>query len=96
MVNVYDNNIQIADSYKISKHQFDKILNDIVSKYPNHIVIQNRNIKSIKNEWAVHNLLYALHIKRTRTGSVDINWPINKYASLLYNILGPISLLFIR
>lgn len=96
MVNIYDNNIQIVDSYKISKHQFDKILDDIVSKYPNHIVIQNRNIKSIKNEWAVHNLLYALHIKRARTESVDINWPVNKYILLLYNVLGPISLLFIR
>ena len=90
---VSDNNIHIADSYKTVKREFERTLLVIKGLYPSCNVWQ-RTMPSLCREWATHNLLYALHLFRSRTEDVDINQPC-KY-EWLYNIVGAIAWIFIK
>lgn len=58
--------------------------------------VANRSLTSLLFEWYVHNLLYNLHIKRDRTGSVDFNYPLSIKEKIFYYILGPIAFLLIK
>lgn len=82
--------VSIQDSWKISKKDFDRIL-DRIQRY-----IPNRTKKSLRREWAAHNLLHSLKVQRSRTAHVDFNYPQNWKEKIGYGILGRISLLFIR
>lgn len=94
---VTTNNIHIIDSYKISKKDFDKVLKTIeVKEKGNTIVFDNRSFKSLKREWAVHNLAYSLNISRPRSKDVDLNYPQKWYVSFLYSVIGTISLFLIH
>jgi hypothetical protein len=95
MYTVNDHNIHIENSYTISKYEFNTILNEIKSTSPNNSVIKNRCIISLINEWAVHNLLYHFNIYKTRSASVDLDYPQKWYYTLMYNLIGPIALLLI-
>lgn len=90
------NNIQIKDSYKIPKKDFDVIIKGIIRQYPLNPVCINRTIRSIKNEIATHNLCYNLGIARSRTKDVDINFPLSKLEKIAYTIVGSLALLFIK
>ena len=92
---VTDNNIHIEDSYKVSKLDFDFVLNDIEKQYPNNLVLKNRSRKSLKNEWAAHNFLYLYHIEQNRTADVDLNYPQSWFEKIFYEILGFFSMLCI-
>lgn len=48
------------------------------------------------SEIYVHNFCYKLNLYRDRTCSADVNYPINKYAELVYKILGPLCWIFIK
>ena len=78
--------IQIQDSYKISKYEFVDIINQIKTDLPEHIVSKNRSTKSLKYEWAVHNLLYNLNIARSHTKDVDFNYPLKTIEKLTYSL----------
>lgn len=95
MYTVNSNNIHIEDSHKISKYEFRGILNEIRSAYPDNEVIKNRCNLSLMNEWAVHNLLYYFSVEKSRTQSVDLNYPQKWYYILIYNVIGPLALLLI-
>ena len=57
------NNIHIIDSYLISKNEFDSELKKIEALYIEETdVFKYRTYKSLKREWAVHNLCYNLHL----------------------------------
>ena len=56
----------------------------------------NRSTKSIVREWVVHNAMYRLGLFRSRTESVDINWPLPWLESIIYWIAYPIARLIIR
>ena len=93
---VSKNSIHIEDSYLISKNEFDSELKKIEDLYAGEIdVFKYRTYKSLEKEWAVHNLCYNLHLFRTHTKDVDLNYPQKWYESFLYNIFGGISLLLI-
>ena len=91
---VSKNNIHIIDSYLISKNEFDSILKKIEDTGETD-VFKYRTYKSLKREWAVHNLCYNLHLFKSHTKDVDLNYPQIWYESFLYNIFGGISLLLI-
>lgn len=95
MYTVSDNNIHIEDSHKISKYEFRHILNEIRTANPDNEIIKNRCNLSLMNEWAVHNLLYYFNIEKSRTVSVDLDYPQKWYNLVVYNIFGPIALLLI-
>lgn len=92
---ISSNNIQIKDSYKIDKADFDNLLKILHEARPNHPVLFNRSDYSLKMEIAVHNLCYKLRIAQSRTKDVDLNYPLPIIEKLTYNILGPIAWLFI-
>lgn len=94
--NVSANDIQIVDSYLISKNDFDDVLTELNSLYPEHNVLIHRKYNSLKYEWAVHNLFYNLGILRCRTASVDFNYPIRQIESIVYSVLGKLALFLIR
>lgn len=53
----------------------------------NNYSIHKRSMFSIIIEWRAHNLLYDLHIYRSRTKDVDIEYPIKWYKVVGYFIL---------
>ena len=67
----------------------------LVLKWLDNEIIKNRCNLSLMNEWAVHNLLYYFSIEKSRTGSVDLDYPQKWYNLVIYNIFGPIALLLI-
>ena len=92
---VSDNNLQLIDSYKVSKKRFDGELNRIEAIHPVSDVWK-RSRCSMKLEWATHNGLYALGIKRDHTKDVDINYPQKWYAKVGYTICGALFWIFIK
>ena len=93
---VSKNSIHIEDSYLISKNEFGNELKKIEDSYTGETsVFKYRTYESLEKEWAVHNLCYNLHLFRSHTKDVDLNYPQIWYESFLYNIFGGISLLLI-
>ena len=92
------NDIQIIDSYLVSKKFFQRALENIkkeeegAGEKPSQV--WQRKMKSLRKEWATHNLCYALHIKRSSTKDVDLNYP-QKW-EWAYNFVGTIALWFIK
>lgn len=91
---VMDNRIKIYDSYGIPKAEMEKELLVLKSKYPSHC-IWNRKMKSLKLEWAAHNLLYSMKYKVEKTKDVDLDYPQKWYYKFAYFILGNVALMII-
>ena len=93
--NVTRNNIHIEDSAFISKKEMDAILVDI---FLNHGIDTEvfflRSKKSLKREWALHNLLYSWGLFKSHTKDVDLNVPC--HLEWMYNLAGAIALLIIK
>ena len=91
-ITVSENNINIENSYKItSKKEIREIL-DYIIVHRECEVTKHRTLDSMLNEWVAHNNLYILHIARERTGSVDLNYPQEKWVSIGYWLLSRIVL----
>ena len=69
-----DPDMSICNSYQFKNiNDIDNILNLLIEyedKYPSD---WNRTIKSMKNEWLIHNICYFLNIEKSRTEQVDFN-----------------------
>ena len=89
---ISDNCLQISDSYRYSKHDMIPSLNLIKSRYP-HSDIWQRSMNSLRAEWIVHNACYRLHILRSHTADVDLNYP-NRF-TWAYALLAPLARLII-
>ena len=90
---ISDNSLQISDSYLYSKHDMISSLNLIKDRYPNSGIWQ-RSMSSLRAEWIVHNACYRLHILRSHTADVDLNYP--NRVELLYRLLAPLASLIIK
>ena len=90
---ISDNNLQICDSYSYSKHDMISSLNLIKARYP-HSGIWQRSMSSLRAEWIVHNACYRLHILRSHTADVDLNYP--NRIEWLYRLLAPLASLIIK
>ena len=95
-VKISDSDIQIVDSYKLSKKDIKILIDNLIHDYPENNVIKHRTRYSILSEIYVHNFCYKLNLYRDRTCSADVNYPINKYAELVYKILGPLCWIFLK
>ena len=89
---ISDNCLQISDSYRYSKHDMIPSLNLIKSRYP-HSDIWQRSMRSLRAEWIVHNACYRLHILRSHTADVDLNYP-NRF-TWAYALIAPLARLII-
>ena len=88
-------NVHITDSCKVSKRFFESALTGIQERHGS-LTIWTRSHKSLKREWACHNLCYALDIHRDRTKDVDLNFPLKWYVSAAYWVIGAIAMLIIK
>lgn len=89
---ISDNCLQICDSYLYSKRDMISSLNLIKKRYP-HSDIWKRSMRSLREEWIVHNACYRLHILRSHTADVDLNYP-NRF-TWAYALLAPLARLII-
>lgn len=79
-------NLKIIDSYKIkSIKEMKKILKEI--KELHYCLSFKRSTFSLINEWRAHNFLYNLHIKRSSTKDVDLNYNESSIRKIGYTIL---------
>ena len=90
---ISDNSLQICDSYSYSKDDMISFLNLIKERYP-HSGIWQRSMRSLRAEWIVHNACYRLHILRSHTAGVDLNYP--NRVEWLYRLLAPLASLIIK
>ena len=99
MVNyeISDADLKIIDSYKVSKWHFRKELKEIHNEGDNCLsAVWNRSICGMCLEWAVHNACYFLHIKRSSTKDVDLNYPRTFWEWLGYTFFGAIAWVLIK
>lgn len=83
-----NNNTSITDSYRIKRiNDMVNVLKKIRNTCDNSYAIHKRSVFGMVNEWRVHNLLYFLHIKRRRTGTVDLNINQSIWAKIAYTLL---------
>lgn len=87
-------NIHIVDSYNVSKHRFESVL--ATYTYEQAVEVKaHRSLFSLKMEWATHNFLYNLGVKRDRTKDCDLNFPCDQ-PEWLYCIIGTLVWIFIK
>ena len=87
--------VHIDDSYKISKRKFDIALTSIETKHP-AMPIWKRPKRSLKAEWATHNLLYRLGLWKSRTKDVDLDYYLTFPIEMAYWVAGSIAYIFIK
>ena len=89
VVNASKNNIHIEDSYKVNtREDMQMILNDIRAKHSlEESDVLKRTDKSLIKEWRAHNLFYNLHLFRSHTKDVDLNYPQSKITEIVYSIV---------
>ena len=92
---VYDWGVKLIDSYLVPKARFSRELQLIKNLHPGN-VIWERSEKSLRREWAAHNLAYALNYKRDRTADCDLNVNQKWYVKLAYFIVGTFALIVIK
>ena len=89
VVNVSKNNIHIEDSYKVNtREDMQMILTDIRAKHSlEESDVLKRTDKSLIKEWRAHNLFYNLHLFRSHTKDVDLNYPQSKITEIVHSIV---------
>lgn len=89
------NNLHLINSFEVRKRLFKRTLSHIQADHPESEVWR-KGMFEMQMEWAVHNLCYALHIKRAETKDCDLNYPQRWWVRCAYIICGMISWIFIR
>lgn len=87
-------NIHIEGSSAMSRREFLAALEAAPHDIGYIAVRYRRSTRSLLREWAAHKLCYALHIKRSSTESVDLDWPQAWYFRLGYFVIGGLALIF--
>lgn len=86
-------NIRITDSYKVKDTKaIVKTLELYKSICPSFF--NKRSIRSLKEEWQAHNILYWLGIRRKQTKDVDLNTDESKLRLFGYYLLSKIYWMF--
>nr|DAR58965.1 MAG TPA: hypothetical protein [Caudoviricetes sp.] len=89
---ITQNNLRIHRSYEYPKASMRGILDSIREVTPSSQVWY-RHLHSMCEEWCVHNALYRLHIMRSHTRDVDLNYP--HHFTWAYALLAPLARLII-
>lgn len=93
LYSITSNNLHIINSFDYRKDEMLSTLLKICFLHANSQVWK-RSFDSLENEWCVHNALYRLHILRSRTVDVNLNFP--NRIEWLYNLLAPLARLIIK
>ena len=87
-------NIHIEGSSAMSRKEFLAALEAAPHDIGYVAVRYRRSTRSLLREWAAHKLLWQLHIFRSHTESVDLDWPQAWYFRLGYFVIGGLALIF--
>ena len=90
------NRLKLINSYLVPKDRFEVELNAIRYMTPDYPIWHLRSMGSMRREWATHNLLYSLGIKRNKTKDCDLEFEQAWYLKLAYGVVGTIALLVIK
>lgn len=82
-----DTSLHVEDSYTLNKRKDIRLFLESIKSH-NNVSLFNRNITSLINEWKGHNLLYNLHLFRSHTKDVDLEYPQKWYYIIIWNIIG--------
>ena len=93
---VLGNRLKLINSYLVPKDRFEVELNAIRYMTPDYPIWKLRSMGSMRREWATHNLLYSLGIKRSKTMACDLEFERAWYLKLAYGVIGTISLWVIK
>ena len=88
LIKVSKNNIHIENSCEVNtREDMQIVLTDIRADYSlEESDVLKRTDSSLIKEWRVHNVLYNLHLFRTHTKDVDLNYPQSKMIEIAYSI----------
>ena len=89
-------NIHIEGSSKMSRAEFLTALLAAPHTEDYYAVWAHRCEASLLREWAAHKLLWQLHIFRSHTESVDLDWPQPVWMRIAYFVVGGVALLFYK
>ena len=92
---ITNDNLHLVDSYTVPTRRYDKVLNSIEALHPNSDVWR-RSRWSMKAEWVTHSALYDLHLFRSHTKDVDINYPQCWLATAAYSVIAVLVWPFIN
>ena len=92
---IFADRIKLIGSCDISKKKFARELTGIRNLHPDCPIWQ-RSERSLRLEWASHNLAYSLGIRREKTKDCDLNFILPWYMKLVYSIVGTIALWLIK
>lgn len=87
--------IKLIESYKVPKREFSEKLEALRRLEPSCPVWQ-RSERSLRLEWASHNLAYLLGYKPERTANVDLDYNQKWFEKIGYFLIGIIALLIIN
>ena len=87
--------VKLIGSCEVLKRNFEKEINDVKEAVPD-LPVWNRSMKSLRREWAAHNLAYKLGVRRSKTHDVDFDYPQTWLSKLSYWVIGGIAMLFIK
>lgn len=89
-VDLSESNTKIYSSYKVKKYSDIKafiLRTRMLVGYKNY-AINNRKLFGMILEWRAHNLLYSLHLFRSHTKDVDLEYPQKWYYKIIWGIIG--------
>ena len=87
--------VKLFDSCEVSKKDFEKEINEVRQAVP-ELPVWSRSMKSLRREWAAHNLAYKLGIRRSKTHDVDFDYPQAWFSKFSYWVIGNIALMLIK
>lgn len=91
---VTSSGVKLIDSYTVPRWRMGRELLHIRAYTPS-CPLWDRSEKSIIREWCVHNALYALNFRRSKTKDVDLEYTPKWYTRALYGIFGLLAWPFI-
>lgn len=89
-VDCTEGNTHIEESYKVKSIKMMRAILTSRREAPilSGLAITKRSVLSMLMEWRAHNLLHALGVARSRTESVDLDYPQAWYYKVGYFVLG--------
>lgn len=85
---ITEKNTKILDTYLIPDKDLDILVKQIIAERKNRNYEVSRTAGSYKREIKVHNRLYKLGLFKKKTKDTDLEEPIKKSISFIYNIFG--------
>ena len=92
---IFADRVKLIDSHLVPKAKFGRELVSIRNLHPSCPLWQ-RSERSLRREWAAHNLAYAVGYRREKTSDCDLNFEQRWYVKLFYGVVGTVALWAIK